>query len=498
MLKRIFSVLLVIALFSGICSIGTFAQDDYNTSKIAYFTGSPETEVTSISPDVTITAKVKVKASGTAAATGKTFLLMLYRDSALESVAVGTESTSGTATMYSATLTMPSDVTGCELNAVLWDSLKDMNAVCSSSIFPGTEKELLSLKVNGEEVLDEFDENNELTFMLPLGETKMPLLTYKTVDNGAKVEITNPTTRPGNAKIKVTSSDGTLADEYTVKYMYEAPSSLISEADASVEYDGTRYKIHAAHRKGVHSVVPENARYTVADVYATFSNSEPTVKHTWQHIGYYDIVVSNAPSLKNDGLEHRITYVIDFENFVSYAFVDGLLKSACFISESITPYTASHYTYHTVNFGGDIMTVKSAKEAFYTSELKLSDIGLYGAKAVYDETNSQYEITHELGEIRNRAGDTRGVGYDNGILIKGSLEGTEKFEELTGYVYSNKVSGGSVTSLYASSDAECDEMKLSTSETVSGKTYSIELDVMFKSGYDKLSDEENPYFDLEF
>ena len=134
------------------------------------------------------------------------------------------------------------------------------------------------------------------------------------------------------------------------------------------------------------------------------------------------------------------------------------------------------------------MKIIGGEVGFYDANLNLAELGLYGAAAEYNAQVGQYEIIHELANIRDAKAGVQFLGADNNVIIKGFAEGSEKFSEKTGYVGDN--SGGENVTVNASSDIECDEVKISIDPV-------IELDVRLRAaGYEPKG--VNPDADLEF
>lgn len=522
MTKKILSLILVVCVFYSTCTLSVFADDDaYKTSRIAYFKANA-TETDSLIAGEEITAKVRVK--GASVDDGFAFMLILYKDDMLEDIALGTKSAveNSSAVEYSAKLTIPSDIEGCELNTVLWDNLKDMNAICSSSLFPSDSTEILSLTVNGEEMLGAFDEDKKLSYNIAVGETVMPEIKVKTLDKATKVKISDPTSYPGSAEVVITSADGTKEDVYSISYVQNHPSLIGDKTEVTVSdlggfsavengvvtpngsYNGFQLNLSGiVNETNANFPTDAGGRYSVGDVYVKFLSDEieKVTSVSLLHFANWTTTFQ-TPNLKNDGKEHRLTIVLDTYTHSSYFFVDGLLKSVAYnVDPGRDQYKRNwhrlDFMFKSVNdvVKEPFMKILGGEAGFYDANLNLAELGLYGAAAEYNAQAGEYEINHELANIRNAKAGVHYLGADNNVIIKGFAEGSEKFSEKTGYKADND-NGQNVT-VNASSDTECDEVKLSIFETSSATEPVIELDVRLKAaGYEPKG--ENPDADLEF
>ena len=243
MLKRVLAALLAVCMLSGLLTAAAFAESDYKTGRIAFFKDG--TEVSDFAAGDIITAKVKVKSA--TSTDSLMFMLMLYQDDMLYDMAFDNKPAAASAVEYSAELEIPDNTDNLELTAVLWDNLKDMNAICSSSILPVTNIKLLELSVNGEPIEGFSPDVTEYTIEIPADTTELPKIEYKAVDNGVKVSITDPSTFPGQSIVTVTAP-GT-SDESTVYTInYSAPlvsniTAVSSEADIANFQYGTNFDL---------------------------------------------------------------------------------------------------------------------------------------------------------------------------------------------------------------------------------------------------------------
>lgn len=229
MLKRIYSCLLTVCMLAGIFTVSAFAEStgEIKCSRIAYFNESGEA-VTELVGGENITAKIRAKNSASEEKT-LMFVLVMYKNNKIEEVESDVKSCGKTVTEYSASLEIPVDTSGIEINAFMWDNYKDMNNVCSSSTFKSSSTRLISLSVNGEKLENFSNDVKEYTVTVAANETKVPKIDYVAVDNGAKVEITGPSEFPGKSVVKITANDGVTTDEFTVNYTCD--DLLVSDID---------------------------------------------------------------------------------------------------------------------------------------------------------------------------------------------------------------------------------------------------------------------------
>ena len=211
----------------GLFSVTAFAADEYKYSKIAYSKNGEE--VTGLTSGE-ITAKIKVKSSSSTKELF--FAMLLYKDNKLVDAAIDETPTAvaSTAVQYDAVITVPSDLTGLKLVSVLWEDVKEMTPVCSSSIVPSSELGLSSLTVDGEPItLTEGTYNYEVELTSEqIARSSAPWIGYTAYDNGVTVEVEDPTEFPGEAKVTVTAND---EDESSVTYTitYDVDVTTLAE-----------------------------------------------------------------------------------------------------------------------------------------------------------------------------------------------------------------------------------------------------------------------------
>lgn len=229
MTKRNVSLLLAVCMILSTCLITAFAEEPYEYSRIAYYNGGAE--VTELTAGET-TAKVKVKSESNTEPLY--FAAILYKNNKI--VAAGADETpdalSSSAVTYEATLTIPDDVTGLKLVTILWNNLKDMQPVCTSSIVPSSDARLLALSADGTEVEGFSPDVFEYTMTVDPAQVNAPYIRYKAADGGAKVTITDAKKFPGESIVEVTSADGSTTNTY--KITYEPSEELLEITEKNV------------------------------------------------------------------------------------------------------------------------------------------------------------------------------------------------------------------------------------------------------------------------
>ncbi len=211
----------ILVLCMSICfMLSAFAlEEKYEYSQITYT--NAEGETTTLSGGE-LTAKIDVKIADGSEAESMAFVMLLYDGGKLIDVGIE-EKTAGTEeTEFSVSVTVPQNAENCRINTVLWSSISGMTPVCNSSLLPGGSSDVVELTVDGVAIEGFDSEIYEYEYTVASTRKACPEVSVKTLDSGAKVEITDPVTFPGKTVIKVTSVDG---DEkiYTVKYKSDKP-----------------------------------------------------------------------------------------------------------------------------------------------------------------------------------------------------------------------------------------------------------------------------------
>ncbi|QZY55272.1 S-layer homology domain-containing protein [Crassaminicella profunda] len=86
------------------------------------------------------------------------------------------------------------------------------------TVLKNTNAYLSDLKINNETVTDFVYNQYTYEVKLPVGSTSIPTVTAKTQDENAKVNITQATSVPGTASVKVTAEDGELLNIYSIYF----------------------------------------------------------------------------------------------------------------------------------------------------------------------------------------------------------------------------------------------------------------------------------------
>lgn len=215
MLKRkIPAVLLMILMCFIITSTATAADADYRCSAISYKNGS--SVVTALKPSEELSASMTVSKTGVEERL--TFAVFLYQDELLIDAGIECKDVGSASVAFTASVTLPENVENCYVNAMLWDSMAGMNAICNAGIFPGGSADLKGIKINGVEVADFSPDNFEYSGTVAAGAEYAPSIEASAVDNGTKIRVVPPSEYPGKSVINVTSADGRETKEYTINY----------------------------------------------------------------------------------------------------------------------------------------------------------------------------------------------------------------------------------------------------------------------------------------
>lgn len=216
MSRKILSLILVVCMFAGIFSTTVFAENNIQYSRISYYLGG--SEIFSLSSGE-VTAKISVKSE--TAPNDLLFAVFLYKNNKLETAVMETSpETVSNVVNYDATITVPADLTGVKLVAILWNNVASMEPICASSIVSSGEARLAGITLDGVKIENFSPNTNSYEVELTEEQVKSanpPLIGYTTFDNGAKVVIEDPTEFPGTAKITVTATSGT-ENVYTINY----------------------------------------------------------------------------------------------------------------------------------------------------------------------------------------------------------------------------------------------------------------------------------------
>ena len=229
MLNKVCSVILVAAFLAAMFTVNVFAlEEDYKYSTIAYFDGSGE-RVNAFLPGETLTAKVKVK--NPSASETLMFVMLLYQNNELIGAECDTKAAGTSATEYSASLEIPADTTGVQVVSILWDNMKEMNAVCQSSIFPGGPADVEMIYLDGEPLAGFDPEVYEYTYPVEIDRVYAPVITLDLLDASAEYDVELENNFPGSSTITVTSGDGAEKNVYVIDYECDEPLAVITDQD---------------------------------------------------------------------------------------------------------------------------------------------------------------------------------------------------------------------------------------------------------------------------
>lgn len=118
----------------------------------------------------------------------------------------------------SASLTMPSAVSGLRLNAMLWNGISDMTPLTSSALLPGGENGIKYLMAD-DELVEGFDnETSGYTKIINTAKKDAPYVSAPAFDGKTSVDIKTTERFPGKSEIKVKNSDNS---EYFYEIYYE-------------------------------------------------------------------------------------------------------------------------------------------------------------------------------------------------------------------------------------------------------------------------------------
>ena len=237
MSKRLLSVFLVLCMLaSAFGAVALASEPIYTTSPIffGYVDGDAWTDATALEAGKTLTSKIEVSKTGNAEK--MIFALVVYNANKLVEADSDTKIVSGDKVTFETSVTLPEGVAIADTHvvAVLWDNVKDMNAIANSSIFPGGSAELQSIVIDGKAIADFNPEVKEYTYEVSMGKNEVaPVVEAIPVDAGAKVEVCEATGFPGTVKINVTAPGGTAKKGEVVKAVIVRSVKGVKRADGS-------------------------------------------------------------------------------------------------------------------------------------------------------------------------------------------------------------------------------------------------------------------------
>lgn len=219
--KRLLAVLVAVCiLLTSLAGIAFAAEGEYTCSNVSfgYVSGDTWTDAEGLEAGKDLSAKISVSKTGNKESV--VFSLIVYSEDKIYDVNTVTEEVDSEGTVITAKASLPDDVEDCYVSAFLWDNYVNMTPICNISGFPDASVAVTAISVDGVEIPN-FDPAVK-TYDVAVDEEKilMPVVEVKTLDLGAKVEITNPTRFPGKSVVKVTNGSG---DEnvYTLNYTFE-------------------------------------------------------------------------------------------------------------------------------------------------------------------------------------------------------------------------------------------------------------------------------------
>lgn len=210
----------LLALCMAVCMTGAAEEAQYVYSHISYSSGT-------LTPGKQLSASMTVRR--TEGTEPLTFALLLYQNDRLIGAEVDCQEVGASDVPLRAAVTLPDSVENCYVNAILWDNLAGMHAICSAGLLPGGSTELKSLSVDGESILE--DEENPgqgeagqkvYTRTVSARQTAAPRIAAQAADNGTLVN-TVISGFPGRAEITTTAADGRKGETHIVNFRTDRP-----------------------------------------------------------------------------------------------------------------------------------------------------------------------------------------------------------------------------------------------------------------------------------
>ena len=210
----------LLALCMAVCMTGAAEEAQYVYSHISYSSGT-------LTPGKQLSASMTVRRTeGTEALT---FALLLYQNDRLIGAEADYQEVGAADVTLRAAVTLPDSVENCYVNAILWDSLAGMHAICSAGLLPGGSTELKSLSVNGESILGTEENPGQgeagqkvYTRTVSARQTAAPRIAAQAADNGTLVN-TVISGFPGKAEITTTAADGKKGETHIVNFQADRP-----------------------------------------------------------------------------------------------------------------------------------------------------------------------------------------------------------------------------------------------------------------------------------
>ena len=211
-MKKQIAFLLTLCLLSG--TLFPAAAAEPTVSAITYSDGSGP--ISFLTPGGTVIAQVT--AENVPEGEQAVFLLALYRENRMIDLAADSKTfaSSGSA-QFSAQLTMPGDITGCSVKAVLWNGLDEMKPLCTAGLFPSGDTQLKNLRLDGVFLPGFAPETDRYEYTVADNASVSPSILPDRMDGSADIRIQTTKTFPGKSVITVTAPDGTEA-VYTLHF----------------------------------------------------------------------------------------------------------------------------------------------------------------------------------------------------------------------------------------------------------------------------------------
>jgi hypothetical protein len=214
--RKLLSAVLALCMVLG--SMAAFATETpevtYDCSAITFSYG--QDSASALIGGKTLTAKVSVSKTG--GEQNLTFAMFLYKNNKPVDADISTKPVSGDKVDFEVSFNTPADVSGYHVVAFLWDSLKGMNALCNSAIFPGGSTKVSAITIDGAPLNGFSPDVYNYSYEVDAARDDAPVITAKAFDGSAKINIVNPVDFPGKSVVEALLPDGTKG-VYTISYV---------------------------------------------------------------------------------------------------------------------------------------------------------------------------------------------------------------------------------------------------------------------------------------
>jgi len=221
--------LFIICILTCINSFAAFPQ----ISKVTFENESGTVEY--LTPGEKITASVTV--SNCTEGDSFSFLLTLGTDEKITDSDIMILTADSTEETLSAQLTMPADVSGLKLKAMLWKDLCHMEPLTAASLLPGGEEGIKYILADGEMISGFSADINEYYSPVENSKLNAPYIFTPAFDGKTSVDIKTTMKFPGKSEITVTSFDD-VKTSYLIEY--ETPGNDLSDSLVSVISDESK------------------------------------------------------------------------------------------------------------------------------------------------------------------------------------------------------------------------------------------------------------------